>query len=178
MGRFTGSWGYHDYYFSADDDYFYFGMQADSPGTGDFSGSSNSWVVLIRDATQGTLSDALSGSWHGVNFGGLGDAWTFAVAMYGTGNVGYYPSSDPSYQEVGSWPHVLGQTSEIRIPRTHLGSLATGSGSVEVGVFATNGGTDYMWSAWPDVATMGGGMTATWGTYQIVDYPTVVEVCE
>lgn len=152
-----------NYYFSADDDFFYIGV------TGVNLANDN-----IHLAFQNSDGQTSAPNW-GVDFANV--PYTYLVSVFGSNNICYYPFNDPyGCQQVGNnWANFGGwmnnPTTEIRIPRGFLGSLATGSGITNLTVWTNNGSGTFVWSAFP-TSNPTGPANVSWVEFGQAAYPT------
>ncbi len=153
-----------NYYFSADNDYFYVGV------TGVNLANDN--IHLAFSNGDGSTTAA---NW-GVNFNST--PYTYLITLFGNNDICYYPFSSPyTCQQVGvgNWSHFAGfsgnTTSEIRIPRSFLGSLGSGSGVVNLAIWANNNAGNFVFSTYP-ASNPTGSANVTWSSFGQVQYPT------
>jgi len=155
-----------NYYFSADNTYFYIGV------TG---------VNLGNDNLHIAFSNA-DGSNNGTNWGvnWSNTPYTYLITIFGPDDICYYPFNDPNgCQQVGNgggqWQHFAGwsgnPTTEIRIPRAYLGSLNGGSGLVNLTIYSNNNSGTYVWTGYP-TSNPQGNAPVTWNSFGQQTYPT------
>ncbi len=129
------------YFFSADNTYFYIGV------TGVNLANDN-----IHIAFRNNDGSTTAANW-GVNFNAA--PYTYLISFFGANDICYYPFNNPyGCQQVGgSWANFAGwsgnPTSELRIPRSFLGSLGSGSGTVNVSIWTSNNAGNFVWSTYP-----------------------------
>jgi regulation of enolase protein 1 (concanavalin A-like superfamily) len=153
-----------NYYFSADDNYFYIGV---------------SGVNLENDNIHIAFSNAdgntTAPNW-GVDF--TNTPYTYLISFFSSNDICYYPYSTPyTCQQVGvaNWQNYAGfggnTTSEIRIPRIFLGSLVTGSGQVNLSIWANNNAGNFVFSTYP-ASNPTGPANVIWSNFGQDQYPT------
>ncbi|MEH6538425.1 MAG: HYR domain-containing protein, partial [Psychroserpens sp.] len=153
------------YYFSADDTYFYIGVNG-------INLDSDNLHIAFRVPGDGQTNAGVAG----MNFPS-GVEWTYRIDFYGANDICYFPFNNPfGCQQLGSsWFNHAGfggnTTSEIRIPRAFLGSLATGDGNVDLGIWANNNVGDFVFDTFPN-SNSTGSAPQTWNSYGSVSYPT------
>jgi hypothetical protein len=167
FGSALGSNGDEDFYFSADDDNFYFGVSGLA-----IQGDGNSAHFLLQASGADVSTDSL----YGVDFGqGLG--WSYAVHMFGPDNIFFNTAGGDEAQDVSQFSHFAGddgnRTATVAIPRSSLGNLEDGEGQLKIGFFLTNSDNDLVLSGFPaDLGT--GSSPQEWGSFSTVNYPTRV----
>ena len=163
FGAPVGTNGFADYYFSADDTYFYLGV------TGIDLGADNLFFVF-QNGDGGTGVAQFGEDFSQNN-------WTYLVGFFSADDICYYPFDDPfgCQQQGGSWFNYAGfggnTTSEIRIPRSFLGSYGSGSGTVKVGVWANNNASTFVFNTFPNTNPTGP-TNQLWLEYAMLPYPT------
>jgi UDP-3-O-[3-hydroxymyristoyl] glucosamine N-acyltransferase len=168
-----------DVYFSADNSNFYVGVTGIALGGTLSQGPFLSFV--FRNA------DGQASTYWAYDFPGGSNGWSYGVTMFDTLNLCYLPFNSGTAQcgnapgQPDTWPHYKGHagnpTTEVAIPRSWLGSYGSGSGTVQLGVFAhTNFGGNHQVNlvcatsnptgSWLD------GDKADWTTWATAPYPT------
>jgi hypothetical protein len=152
-----------NYYFSADNNYFYVGV------TGVNLGNDN-----IHIAFSNSDGSTTAANW-GVNFNAA--PYTYLISFFAANDICYYPFNNPyGCQQVGgTWANYAGwsgnNTSEIRIPRNYLGSLGSGSGTVNLAVWTNNNAGNFVWSTYP-TSNPTGPDNVNWSSFGQQPYPT------
>jgi len=163
FGMPIGTNDFANYYFSADQDYFYIGV------TGINLETDNLFFVFQNG--DGATGAAQFGEDFSMN------NWTYLVGFFGPDDICYYPFDDPFNCQFqgGIWPNYAGfggnTTSEIRIPRAFLGSYNGGSGMVKFGVWANNNESSFVFNTHPNVNPEGPS-NQIWMEYDMQPYPT------
>lgn len=152
-----------NYYFSADDDFFYVGV------TGVDHNNDN--IHIAFSTNDGSTTAA---NW-GVNWDNA--PYSFLISIFGSDNICYYPFNDPyGCQQVGTtWANYAGfsgnLTTELRIPRSFLGSLSSGSGAVNLSIWTNNNAGNFVWSTYP-TSNPTGPANVNWVEFGQQAYPT------
>ncbi len=156
-----------NYYFSADNTYFYVGV------TGVNLANDN-----IHIAFRNNDGSTTAANW-GVNFNVA--PYTYLITFFAANDICYYPFNAPyTCQQVGTpgpnqWQHFAGWSgnpiSEVRIPRSWLGSLNSGSGMVQISIWTNNNAGNFVWSTYP-TNNPTGAANVNWVNHGQQAYPT------